>query len=120
MALRARRRRPGHPSVSHSPGRPSMKHVIRERARELGFDDCRFTTADAPLTAGHFQKWLTQGLQGEMAYLQRNAQKRVDPQQVLPGARSLVTLAVSYHQPVHTSYNSYTSYPRPAGLVARY
>ena len=33
-----------------------------------------------------------------MHYLARNAHKRVDPQLVLPGARSVVTLAVSYHQ----------------------
>ena len=25
-----------------------MKEKIRQRALELGFDDCRFTTADAP------------------------------------------------------------------------
>ena len=32
-----------------------------------------------------------------MAYLERTAPKRVDPQQVLPGARSIITLAASYH-----------------------
>ncbi len=31
-----------------------------------------------------------------MDYLQRNARKRVDPQQVLPGARSVLCLAASY------------------------
>jgi epoxyqueuosine reductase len=31
-----------------------------------------------------------------MAYLARNAHKRIDPQQVLPGAKSIVVLAVSY------------------------
>jgi len=31
-----------------------------------------------------------------MGYLQRNAHKRVDPQQVLPGAKSIICLAASY------------------------
>jgi epoxyqueuosine reductase len=34
-----------------------------------------------------------------MAYLGRNAHKRIDPHQVLPGARRIITLAASYHDP---------------------
>jgi epoxyqueuosine reductase len=73
-----------------------MKAAIRQRARELGFDDCRVTTAQPPESAPRLKHWLAAGQQGEMAYLERNAHKRVDPQLVLPGARSIVTLAVSY------------------------
>jgi len=74
-----------------------MKDAVRQRARELGFDDCRFTAATPPDHAAEFQNWLAQNQHGEMNYLQRNAHKRVDPQQVLPGARSIIALAVSYH-----------------------
>ncbi len=74
-----------------------MKSAIRRRAEELGFDNCRVTTANPPASAPQFQQWLAQRQHGEMAYLERNAHKRVDPQQVLPGARSIVSLAVSYH-----------------------
>ena len=73
-----------------------MKESVRQRARALGFDDCRVTTANAPESAARFTQWLAERRHGEMAYLERNAPKRVDPQQVLPGARSLITLAVSY------------------------
>ncbi|MEQ2007671.1 MAG: tRNA epoxyqueuosine(34) reductase QueG [Limisphaerales bacterium] len=73
-----------------------MKESIRQRARELGFDDCRFTTAAPPEHAAHFQRWLETGQHGEMAYLARNAHKRVEPEQVLSGARSVISLAVSY------------------------
>src|SRR5690242_14246163 len=74
-----------------------MKEVIRQRAEELGFDACRFTTANPPASASEFEKWLEEGNQGEMGYLARNSHKRVDPQQVLPKALSVVALAVSYH-----------------------
>jgi len=73
-----------------------MKEAIRQRALELGFDDCRFTTAEAPESAAQFQEWLRAGRHGEMGYLERNADKRVNPQRVLPGARSVIALAASY------------------------
>ena len=33
-----------------------------------------------------------------MAWLERNQARRVDPQQVLPGARSVIVLAMNYYQ----------------------
>ena len=74
-----------------------MKEKIRQRALELGFDDCRFTTADAPNHAAEFQDWLAKKQHGQMGYLERNAHKRVNPQEVLTGARSIIVLAASYH-----------------------
>ena len=73
-----------------------MKEAIRKRAQELGFDDCRFTLATAPASANQFQNWLTGKQHGEMAWLERTAAKRIDPQRVLPGARSVICLAVNY------------------------
>ena len=73
-----------------------MKEAIRQRAFELGFDDCRFATADAPESATQFQDWLRAGRHGEMAHLERNAGKRVNPQNVLPGAQSVIVVAVNY------------------------
>jgi epoxyqueuosine reductase len=73
-----------------------MKEAIRQRAQELGFDDCRFTNAATPASAECFQTWLAGNQHGEMAWLERTAAKRLDPQKVLPGARSVVCLAASY------------------------
>ena len=75
-----------------------MKEKIRQRARELGFDDCRFTTAAAPASADKFQDWLAEKRHGGMAWLERIASKRIDPQKVLPGAKSVIVLAASYAQ----------------------
>jgi epoxyqueuosine reductase len=73
-----------------------MKESIRQRAAELGFDDCRFATAQAPATAKEFAGWLADHKHGEMAWLERTLEKRGDPQKVLLGARSIVVLAASY------------------------
>ncbi len=73
-----------------------MKEAIRQRALELGFDDCRFTTAEPPESAEQFLKWLEGQCHGTMEWMGRNAAKRIDPQLVLEGARSVITLAASY------------------------
>ncbi len=90
-----------------------MIEAIRQRAQELGFDDCRFTTAEPPQSAEHFQRWLAERKQGEMGYLERTAPKRADPQLVLSGIKSVITLAASY--------DSHASDALPqTGFVARY
>jgi epoxyqueuosine reductase len=73
-----------------------VKTALVQRALELGFDDCRVTTAAPPATAEKFQRWLDAGHHGEMGWLARNAPKRIEPRLVLEGARSIVTLAASY------------------------
>lgn len=67
-------------------------------ASELGFDVCRFAKADAPEHAQEFRDWLADGAAGEMEYLTRNAARRCDPQQVLPGAKTVIALAMNYFQ----------------------
>jgi len=106
-----------------------MKEAIRQRALELGFDDCRLTTAEPPASATQFQTWLTTGQHGDMAYLERNAAKRINPQLVLPGARSVICLAASYGEvgsPESRSQYPDAEAPHSAlrtphsGVVARY
>lgn len=100
-----------------------MKELIRQRARELGFDDCRFTTAAAPAGADPFQKWLAGKQHGEMAWLERTALKRADPQKVLSGAKSIIGLAVSYAPGAESPLTPYLRHPPPAtrhATIARY
>ncbi len=73
-----------------------VKAAVQQRARELGFDACRITSAAPPASAAEFQQAVAEGRHGELAWLARNAEKRTDPQLVLPGAKSVVVLAVSY------------------------
>ncbi len=96
-----------------------MKEAIRQHARELGFDDCRFTSAAAPEHAAQFQRWLADGQHGEMAWLARNAAKRVEPKLVLAEAKSVITLAVSYagKEEVISNQWSVFSGPRPPALL---
>jgi epoxyqueuosine reductase len=73
-----------------------VKDRIEQRARELGFDACHFTSARPPDSAPQLERWLKDGRHGEMTWIARNANKRGNPDLVLPGARSVVTLACAY------------------------
>ncbi len=73
-----------------------MKPELAARAHALGFDLCRIAPAGAPPHAGEFRAWLGEGRAGEMAWLERNADRRTDPQLVLPGAQSVIVLGLNY------------------------
>jgi epoxyqueuosine reductase len=108
-----------------------MKEKIRQRALELGFDDCRFTSAETPQSAKQFQKWVAEKNHGEMAWLERNAEKRINPQKILPDAKTVICLAASYEacdkrqvpsdkKPPTPSCHPSPVTRHPPGLVARY
>jgi len=78
-----------------------MKDAIRQRTLELGFDDCRFTSAAAPASAGKFQDWLVQKKHGEMQWLERNAEKRGEPQHVYPMRKALLSSRRAITKPIH-------------------
>ncbi len=88
-----------------------MKDLLIARAEALGFDLCRVAPCEAPPHADAFHHWLGEGRAGEMAWLERNKDRRTDPQKVLPGARSVIALAMNYFQGDAT---------RADGKIARY
>jgi epoxyqueuosine reductase len=75
-----------------------LKGQLVDFARELGFDSCRIAAAVPPAHTHEFGDWLTEGAHGEMAYMARGAEKRRDPQNILPGANSIIVLALNYFQ----------------------
>ena len=91
-----------------------MKDALVAHAKALGFDGCRVAKCEAPPHAREFEAWLDDGRAGEMAWMERNKERRMDPQSVLPGAKSLIVLAMNYWQGDDT--RDFTSPPR----IARY
>ena len=92
---------------------PSTKGEIVARAKTLGFDSCRIANAFAPAHADEFRSWLREGAAGEMQWMARSAEKRCDPQQVLPGVRSIIIVALNYWKGTERA-------PRTPGRIARY
>ena len=77
----------------------SLTEEIKAHAAYLGFDLSGVTTAEPPRHGEYYAKWIEQGMAGEMAYLGRQIEKRQDPGQILPNARSLVVVAMNYRCP---------------------
>ena len=73
---------------------------VKEEAKRIGFHACgisraEFLEEDAP----RLEQWLKSGMQGQMAYMERNFDMRLDPRKLVPGARSVVSLLFNYHNP---------------------
>lgn len=85
---------------------------FRRRVAALGFDDVRVAAVAEPLR-DPLRPWLAAGLHADMHWMERTADKRLDPQLVLPGARSIVMLGVSYWRPALAA-------PAAAPVWARY
>lgn len=70
------------------------REALRGRLRALGFDEVRFAAA-GPAGAS-LKAWLTEGHHADMAWMERTAEKRRNPDLVLPGARAIILLGVNY------------------------
>lgn len=69
---------------------------VRNHALELGFDAVGFVAAREARHALPFRKWLEAGYQAEMHWLSRNVERRLNPAEVVPNARSVIMVAVHY------------------------
>ena len=78
----------------------SFSERIKAQARDLGFDKVGIAGAESLTVEGaRLFEWLTAGYHGEMAWMERWAEKRVDPQQILPNAKSVFAVALNYFTP---------------------
>jgi epoxyqueuosine reductase len=78
--------------------RVELKAQLVSHVQQVGFDSCRIAACRAPAHETEFREWLREGEHGEMNYMERGEEKRCDPQKVLPGARSIIVLALNYFQ----------------------
>lgn len=77
----------------------SLTKQIKELARAQGFELVGIAAAQAAPGWERFSQWLSNGYAGEMNYLERGASARQSPYSIVPDARSIVMLGMSYHQP---------------------
>jgi len=72
---------------------------IRHAAQQLGFARCGFAPVVRPPHAAFLGRWLAAGQAAGMSYLERGVAARLDPCQLLPGARTIISLAYPYLAP---------------------
>jgi len=71
---------------------------VKALALELGFDHVAIGPADPPVHGPELRRWIEAGHAGAMGYIGRRIEERLDPRRVLPGAASVVCVALNYHQ----------------------
>jgi epoxyqueuosine reductase len=78
-------------------GRMVLREQINAKATALGFDLMGITSA-APLAhGGRLRAWVAQGFAGDMGYMSRDVEKRVDPSRVLPEVQSIIVLGMNHY-----------------------
>ncbi len=72
---------------------------VKRIAATLGLADCRIAALTGPAPhAAEFQAWLDAGQHGSMQWLEKTPHRRKDPREVLPGAKSIIVVALNYYQ----------------------
>ena len=78
-----------------------LSNYIKAEAKRLGFAVCGIAKAGiVPLEEiKRYTEWINNGNHGTMSYLERNCDKRENPALLVPGCKSIVSVAMSYAQP---------------------
>jgi epoxyqueuosine reductase len=76
----------------------TLGESVRARALALGFDRVAIGPASPPEHGDALRRWVEAGYAGTLGYLERRLGERMDPARVLPGARSVICVALNYYQ----------------------
>ena len=71
---------------------------IKAEARRLGFFACGVARAQrvSPEAEAELRRWLEDGREADMEYMANYTDKRLDPRLLMPGAKSIVCVALNY------------------------
>ena len=72
----------------------SLEDRIRQVGLALGLDAVGFASALPTERTRFLREWIARGYGGEMHYLERRLEERVDPRLVLADARSLIVVGL--------------------------
>ncbi|MEJ2161782.1 MAG: tRNA epoxyqueuosine(34) reductase QueG [Robiginitalea sp.] len=71
--------------------------MIKSEAGRLGFISCGISKAEfLENEAPRLERWLKEGMHGEMAYMENHFDKRLDPTKLVPGSKSVISLLYNY------------------------
>jgi epoxyqueuosine reductase len=90
---------------------------VKRQAAVQGFDLCGIAPAAAHPELAFLREWLDHGYGGEMGYMHRSAERRMDVRNVLPSARTVIALGTLYN--TDRPYSTDNDDPRQAA-IARY
>lgn len=77
-----------------------LTRLIKEKALNMGFSGIAIAKATfMDEEARRLEDWLNQGYHGTMAYMENHFDLRTDPNKLVPGAKSVISLMYNYYTP---------------------
>jgi len=77
--------------------KPLQAETIKQKALEMGADTVGIAEAGPVSNSHRFLKWLGDSCAGDMTYLARHMEQRLDPGKLLPGAKSIIVMGLNYY-----------------------
>ena len=77
---------------------PSLKQ-LRQWSKDLGFSSLGISDIDLGSEHSQFNQWLKKGYAGDMNYLHRNRNKRLNPALLVPGTNRIISVTMNYLSP---------------------
>ena len=74
-----------------------LTQKMKAKAHELGFDLVGVTLPQPSLFSAAYREWIAAGRHGEMGYLERNLDRRLDTSQLIDDARSIISVGMNYY-----------------------
>lgn len=88
--------------------------IIKSKAHELGFMFCGVSRAQKLETeARRLEDWLNKNRNGEMQWMENHFEKRIDPTKLVPGSKSVVSVAMNY-------FNGQNRQPADSPKISKY
>lgn len=94
-----------------------LTKLIKEKALDIGFDLVGVSPVGDYPESQYFKQWIANGYHAGMEYMARNADRREDVRNIVPGASSVISCALNYNsdKPYSTDMNDPSR-----GWISRY
>ncbi len=96
----------------------SRSQLIKRLAIQAGFERCGIAPTVPISRADYLKNWLAAGRAGTMDYMSRYTEMRINPANILEGARSVIVVSLSYNQSPQESLDESSELVK--GRVAKY
>lgn len=75
-----------------------ISHLIKEKAKELGFMSCGFSKVEfLEKEAVYLENWLKKDYHGKMDYMANHFDKRLNPALLVDGAKTVISVLLNYY-----------------------
>ena len=72
--------------------------TLKKKSEALGFHNFGITKVPLKLRRDYYNQWIDEGKHGTMAWMENNNERRLNPEHLMPEAKSILIFAMNYYQ----------------------